>query len=80
MIENTCLHGLGVCAKCRWAHGCDKCSPEKYLRYHLTWAQLIERDLTAAQKNSIKADESNKTGGGEDFFNYNKFQLIEIKN
>ena len=28
-------NGLGVCAKCRWSHGCHKCDGVKALRYWL---------------------------------------------
>ena len=33
----TCVeaNGCGVCGRCKWLFGCDRCSPEKAFRYWL---------------------------------------------
>ena len=37
--QERCLRikakGLGICAKCRWKHGCLRCDFPKAVRYHL---------------------------------------------
>ena len=36
VVQQVMSRGVGVCSKCRYSHGCLRCSGEKALRYHLT--------------------------------------------
>ena len=73
IIKDVCMHGLGLCGKCRWLNGCDKCSPDKCLRYHLTYEGAIARKLTARQLRAVEKSKAAlikqpKQGGGEDAY------------
>ena len=40
-IENVTIFDLGLCYKCRWVSGCQKCDPVKALKFNLSEAKLI---------------------------------------